>query len=59
MRPDSIPGGVLIENLTAQPKRFYSHTEIKDQMRASGVERHVKHRGAPGSDKSPHTQRWI
>lgn len=59
MIPDSIPGGRLIENLTPQPKRYYSRTEIKDEMRARGVRPMVRHVGDPGSDKSKHTQRWV
>ena len=56
---DSIRGGVVVENLTPHPKRFYSKTEIRDEMRARGVESRVKHVGLPGSDRSPHTTRWI
>lgn len=59
MRPDSIPGGRIIENLTSRPKRFYSRTEIQDEMRVRGVEQRVKHVGLPGSDKNPNTSRWI
>ena len=59
MRPDSIPGGLVLENLGPKPQRFYSRTEIKDEMRARGVEQHVRHVGLPGSDKSPHTTRHI
>ena len=56
---DSIRGGVVLENLTPQPKRFYSRTEIKDEMRARGVREMVRHVGVPGSDKSPFTQRMV
>ena len=56
---DSIPGGLLIENLHSQPKRYYSRSELKRDMDAKGVEHRVRHVGAPGSDKSIHTQRWI
>ena len=59
MIPDSIPGGVVVENLTPQPKRFYSRTEINDEMRVHGVRAHVRHVGVQGSDKNPHTTRWI
>ena len=59
MIPDSIPGGRVIENLTPTPKRFYSRTDIKDEMRARGVESRVRHVGEPGSDKSRHTSRWV
>ena len=60
VQDDSIPGGRVIENLTPQPKRYYSKSEIKRQANALGVEQHVKHVPAhAGTDKSPHTQRWI
>lgn len=60
MIPDSIPGGQVIENLTATPRRFYSRTEIKDQMRVLGVESKVQHLGnAEGGDRCKQTQRWI
>ena len=58
VRPDSIPGGQLIENLTPQPKRYYSKSEIKLAMEVAGVEPLVRHVGEPGSDKSPHTTSW-
>ena len=59
MRPDSIPGGLTLENLGPRPKTFYSRTEIKDEMRARGVEPHVRHVGLPGGDRNPNTTRWI
>lgn len=59
MVPDSIPGGMVLENLTKTPQRFYSRTEIKDAMRAANVEQKVRHVGEPGSDKSRYTSRWV
>ena len=59
MIPDSIPGGLVLENLTPRPKRYYSRTEIKDEMRARGVEQRVRHVGEQGSDRSKQTQRWV
>ena len=56
---DSIPGGQVLENLTPQPKRFYSRSDIKRQMDALGVQSKVEHRGTDGTDKSKHTTRWI
>ena len=56
---DSIRGGQVIENLGPHPKRYFSRTEIRDEMRARGVEQKVRHVGEPGSDKSKHTTRWI
>jgi putative FmdB family regulatory protein len=49
----------VIENLSAQPKRYLSRSELKRDMAAAGVEHRVKHVGVPGSDKSPHTVKWI
>lgn len=59
MRPDTIPGGVVIENLTKKPTRYYSRSAIKLAQEVAGVVPHVRHIGTPGSDKSPHTTRWI
>jgi len=59
VRPDTIPGGMVIENLTPQPKRYYSHSEIKHEAEMRGLTPYVVHVGTPGSDKSPHTSRWI
>lgn len=59
MRPDTIPGGKVIENLTPTPVRYDSHSAIKRAMEAAGVESKVQHIGTPGSDKSPHTSRWV
>lgn len=57
--PDSIPGGVVIENLSSTPKRYYSRSEIKLACEVAGVKPMVRHVGAPGSDKSPYTTRWV
>src|SRR5262249_34031449 len=57
--PDSIPGGMVIENLTPQPVTVYSRTEHKDLMRRTGNQPFVRHKGEPGSDKSKLTQRWV
>lgn len=59
VRPDSIPGGIVIENLTKTPTRYYSHSAIKLAQEMAGVVPHVRHVGTQGSDKSPHTSRWI
>lgn len=56
---DSIPGGLVIENLTPQPRRYYSRSEIKRTADALGVEQRVRHVGEPGSDRSRHTTRWV
>lgn len=50
-----------IENLTAQPQHFTSRSEKKLFLKMLGAEEHVRHVGMPGdgSDKSPHTVRWV
>ena len=59
MVPDSIPGGVVIENLTRHPKRYYSRSAIRLAQEIAEVKPFVRHMGSPGSDRSPHTTRWI
>lgn len=59
VEPDSIPGGMTVEHLGPTPRTFYSKTEWRDAMRAEGVVNKVRHVGLPGSDRSPHTTRWI
>lgn len=60
---DSIEGGVMIEhgicNADASPRRYYSKGDIRAAARAKGLEQHVVHVPEQGSDKSPHTTRWI
>ena len=64
VRQDSIPGGVWIKNglchEDGSPRRFDSHSEIakeaKRQGLTHGATRHVPSRG---SDKNPHTTRWV
>lgn len=57
--PDDIPGGETIENLAPEPITFYSRSEKRDYLRAHGIREQVRHVGTPGSDKSPHTSRWV
>ena len=57
--PDSIPGGIVIENITKQPKRYYSRSEIKLAQEVAGVKPFVRHVGTPDGDKSKHTSRWV
>jgi hypothetical protein len=56
---DDIPGGLTIENLSHQPITFYSHSERRRYMKEHGIREHVRHVGEQGSDKSPHTTRWV
>lgn len=57
--PDSIPGGLWIENFGPQPMRFDSHSEKRRYMDVHGIQSMVRHIGTPGSDKSPHTTRFV
>lgn len=41
------------------PRRFRSRSELKRVERQSGWSNHVVHIGERGSDKSPHTSRWV
>lgn len=56
---DSIPGGMVIENMSATPMTFYSKSDWRREMKARGLTNKVEHVGVPGSDKSPQTSRWI
>lgn len=56
---DTIPGGWRIENMGPTPITFYSKSDYKREMKARGLVNMVQHVGVPGTDKSPHTTRWI
>lgn len=56
---DGIPGGLTIENLGHEPVTVYSHSERKAIMKARGLREQVRHVPLPGTDKSPHTTRWV
>lgn len=60
---DSIPGGLLIRHglcwPDGTPRRFDSRTEIRRAEKEAGLTNHVEHKPTPGSDKSPHTTRWV
>lgn len=62
--PDGIPGGVVIRNgicyPDGTPRRFDSHSEMRRAARELGVHSQVRHMpNDPGSDKNPHTTRWV
>lgn len=59
VRDDSIPGGLVIENLGHEPVTVYSHSERRRLMDERGLQEFVRHVGKPGSDRSAHTVRWI
>lgn len=41
------------------PKRFRSKADLRAEAKATGWTNMVQHVGQRGSDKSPHTSRWI
>lgn len=56
---DTIPGGMVIENMSATPMTFHSKSEWRREMKARGLQSKVEHVGVPGTDKSPMTQRFL
>ena len=56
---DSIPGGMVVENMSATPMTFHSKSDWRREMKARGLTHKVEHVGVPGTDRSPHTKRWI
>lgn len=41
------------------PRRFRSRTELNRVAKEKGYTNYVQHVGAPGSDKSKFTSRWV
>lgn len=56
---DSWPNGQYFEHVSHTGETFYSRSELKRYLRATGQMEYVRHQPKPGSDKSPHTSRWI
>lgn len=61
---DSIEGGIwirhgLCDEVTGEPKKYYSKTEIRAEEKRRNYSNIVTHVTPPGSDKSPHTTRWV
>ena len=56
---DTWPGGKFFEHLSHRGETFYSKSEYKRFLQATGQIEYVRHQGKPGSDKSPHTSRWV
>jgi hypothetical protein len=56
---DEFPGGKTFENLGHRPVTVHSKSELKRVMEMRGLEPKVRHIGTPGSDRSPHTSRWV
>lgn len=65
VRPDEIPGGVLIKhgicNPDGTPKRYDRWSDVRAAAKAAGYENMVQHLTDPksGSDKSKYTTRWV
>lgn len=56
---DEFVGGRWFENLGPQPVFIESKSHLKREMAARGLTERVRHVGVPGTDKSPHTTRWV
>lgn len=56
---DPYMGGKVLRNVAHENITVYSRAEEKRVLKQHGVEPFVRHVGTPGSDKSPHTSRWI
>ncbi len=46
-------------NADGTPRHYTSKAEMKREAEKRGLVSHVEHVGLKGSDKSPHTSRWI
>lgn len=61
--PDEIPGGLEIKNGLCNedgtPRKYYSRSEIAKEAKRRGWMNYVVHVPQRGSDKSPHTSRWV
>lgn len=60
---DEIPGGVEIRhglcNEDGSPRRYYSKSEMAREASRRGLVNVVEHKPLRGTDKSPHTSRWV
>jgi len=60
---DDIPGGIEIRhgicNEDGSPRRYYSKSEMAKEAKRRGLTNQVTHVTPQGTDKSPHTSRWI
>lgn len=60
---DSIPGGLEIKHALCHPdgtpRRFDSKSDIAREAKRLGWTNVVEHIPSRGSDKSPHTTRWV
>jgi hypothetical protein len=60
---DDIPGGIWMEhglcNSDGSPRKYYSKSEIAREAKRRGLVNKVEHVTTQGSDKAPHTKRWV
>lgn len=60
---DDIPGGLAVPHAICHPdgtpRVFYSKKEIIETARREGWTNQVEHIPVKGTDKSPHTVRWV
>lgn len=60
---DDIPGGYEVKhgicNEDGSPRKYYTKSEMTREAKRRGLTNLVEHVTAPGTDKSPHTTRWI
>jgi hypothetical protein len=61
---DDIKGGVFYArngmcHPDGSPRAFTSMSDLKKFGKELGLKNHVEHQGSKGSDKSPHTQRFV
>ena len=49
----------LCDAVTGEPRRYTSKIEIMREAKRRGFVNYTTHVPQPGSDKSPHTVRWI
>ena len=56
---EEIVGGFVQENFGPTPETFYSKHAMALRAKELGLEPRVRHMGIDGTDKSPHTSRWI
>lgn len=60
MIDDQLPGGPrFVENLGHEPVWVETKSQLDRELKARGLQPFVRHVGAPGSDKSKETVRWV
>lgn len=56
---DPFIGGKTFEHMGHEPVTVYSRAEYHRELAQRGLREFVRHQPTPGSDKSPHTTRWV